>query len=178
MKKILCILLTAIFLASCSSDPVVSEPAAETDAIETPEIAEPQTEAPEIPEPEPEEEPEPVRPAVIAEPVTEEGYLTKAGTRVPEETVNKYPQLTNLPTLYLEFPSRAGLRSVEHGVYTEAAYTIVDGDHTNSYYDLPLQIKGRGNYSWSFAQKPYTLKLAEKADLVGMGDTAVCRFLL
>ena len=173
MKKFLCLLLTALFLASCSAqtpaEPAVTEPAVETEVTETPEIPEPQTAEPEITEPEPEEEPEPVRPTVIAEPVTEEGYLTKAGTRVPEETVNQYPQLTNLPTLYLELPSRAGLRTVEHGVYTDATYTIVDGDHTNSYYNLPLQIKGRGNYSWSFAQKPYTIKLGEKADLAGMG---------
>ncbi|MBR2433952.1 MAG: CotH kinase family protein, partial [Lentisphaeria bacterium] len=174
MKQILCLLLTALFLASCSAEtpaePAVPEiPAAETEAIET---AEPAPEETESPEAEPETEAlAPVKPAKVEEPVTEEGYLTKSGTRVSAETVEKYPQLTNLPTLYIELPSRtAGLRVVQHGVYSDATYTLVDGDHTNSYYDLPMQIKGRGNYSWSFAQKPYTLKLAEKADLAGMGE--------
>lgn len=173
MKKILCLLLTALFLASCSSEtPAEPVPTAEAETIESPETAEPVPEETEIPETEPETEaPAPVKPLKTEEPVTENGYLTKSGTRVDAETVEKYPQLTNLPTLYLEFPSRtAGLRLVQHGVYSDATYTLVDGDHTNSYYDLPLQIKGRGNYSWSFKQKPYTLKLAEKADLVGMGD--------
>lgn len=102
---------------------------------------------------------------------TEEGYLTKSGERVPDETVESYTQLTDLPTLYLTLPSRTGgLRVVRHGEYTDAVYTYIDGDTTNSYYELPLQIKGRGNYSWSFEQKPYTLKLGEKADLAGMGE--------
>ncbi|MBQ9997368.1 MAG: CotH kinase family protein, partial [Clostridia bacterium] len=175
MKRILCLILTALFLASCSAEePAVTETTtpetviAETEPAEVPETEEAEPE-PEVPAEE-EPEPEPVKPAVVLEPVTEEGYLTKAGTRVSAETVEKYPQLTNLPTLYIELPSRtAGLRVVEHGVYSDATYTLVDGDHTNSYYDLPMQIKGRGNYSWSFKQKPYTLKLAEKADLAGMG---------
>ncbi len=95
---------------------------------------------------------------------------TAAVTPVPEETIKKYRQLTNLPALYLEFPDGTGLEDVEHGVYTEALYTLVNGDPAESFYRLPLQIKGRGNYSWSFAQKPYTIKLDAKADLLGMGE--------
>ena len=107
---------------------------------------------------------------VISEPpVNEEGFLTKGGDRVSAETVEKYPQLTALPTLYLEFESPGGLSDVEHGVYSDATYTFVDGDPMSSYYNLPLKIKGRGNYSWSLMQKPYTLKLDKKADLAGMG---------
>ncbi len=172
MKKILCLLLTALFLASCSAETPAEPVHAEMAEILETAAPEPEEIEPPEPEPEPAEEPEPAKPAPEpAEPVNEDGYLTKSGTRVNAETVEKYPQLTNLPTLYLELPSRtAGLRLVQHGIYSDATYTLVDGDHTNSYYDLPLQIKGRGNYSWSFAQKPYTLKLTEKADLVGMGD--------
>ncbi len=154
MKRILCLILTAFLLFSSCSGQTSPEETAET-TIETMEIA---------------SEPETEIPKTFVEPVTDEGYLTKKGTRVDAETVEKYPQLTNLPTLYLEFESSAGLRLVQHGVYTDATYTLVDGDHTNSYYNLPLQIKGRGNYSWSFNQKPYSLKLEEKADLVGMGN--------
>ena len=81
-------------------------------------------------------------------------YVSGNYTRVDGATVQKYPRLTNLPTLYLDFPDGKNLSSVQHGVYTEATYTFVDEYVEHSYYNLPLQIKGRGNYSWSFAQKP------------------------
>lgn len=96
-------------------------------------------------------------------------YITGNYTRVDGATVQKYPRLTNLPTLYLDFPNGRSLSSVQHSVYTDATYTFVDEYVENSYYNLPLQIKGRGNYSWSFAQKPYSIKLGEKADFLGMG---------
>lgn len=174
MKQILCLLLTALLLFSCSSQTDNSSVTNDSPETTGPEETVPEANALEVEaeaEAEAETEPAPETEPVVEEPVNDEGYLTKNGTRVDAETVEKYPQLTNLPTLYLELESRtAGLRLVQHGVYSDAAYTFVDGDHTNSYYDLPLQIKGRGNYSWSFAQKPYTIKLGEKADLAGMGE--------
>ncbi len=169
MKRILCLIFTALFLFSCSVETTVSETAVSETEISEPETVE-TVKGDEPAEPEPETVPETEAAHEPEEPVTDEGCLTKNGTRVDAETVEKYPQLTNLPTLYLEFESRAGLRLVQHGVYSDAAYTLVDGDHTNSYYNLPLEIKGRGNYSWSFNQKPYTIKLGEKADLMGMGE--------
>lgn len=96
-------------------------------------------------------------------------YVTGNYTTIDGATVQKYPRLTNLPTLYLEFPNGQDLSSVRHRQYSPATYTFVDEYVENSYYNLPLQIKGRGNYSWSFAQKPYALKLGEKADFLGMG---------
>ncbi len=105
----------------------------------------------------------------IEEAAADGSYLTGNNVRVDGATVQKYPRLTNLPTLYLDFPNSQHLSSVQHGIYTDATYTFVDRYVEESYYNLPLQIKGRGNYSWSFAQKPYSLKLGEKADLMGMG---------
>lgn len=98
-----------------------------------------------------------------------ESYLTANYSLVDGATVQKYPRLTNLATLYLDFPNDRGLSAVQHGVYTDATYTFVDQYVEDSYYELPLQIKGRGNFSWTFAQKPYALKLGEKADFLGMG---------
>ncbi len=155
MKRILSLILTSLLLfSSCSGQSSPTEAAGGD--VETSETAPSGQEA--------------EAPGSAVDPVTDEGYLTKKGDRVDAATVEKYTQLTNLPTLYLEFESRAGLRLVQHGVYTNATYTLVDGEPANSYYNLPLQIKGRGNYSWSFNQKPYSLKLGEKADLIGMGD--------
>ena len=96
-------------------------------------------------------------------------YITGNYTSVSGETVQKYPRLTNLPTLYLDFPNNRDLADVRHGQYEPATYTFVDEYVEHSYYNLPLEIKGRGNYSWSFAQKPYSIKLGEKADFLGMG---------
>lgn len=36
---------------------------------------------------------------------------------------------------------------------------------------LPLQIKGRGNASWTYIKKPYRLKLDKKASLLGMNKS-------
>lgn len=103
-------------------------------------------------------------------PLTPDGkYLTGNFTTIDSETVEKYPRLTNLPTLYLEFPNGKSLSSVQKDVYSPATYTFVDEYVEDSYYHLPLEIKGRGNYSWGLSQKPYTLKLGEKADFLGMG---------
>ena len=96
-------------------------------------------------------------------------YVTGNFTTVSGETVQKYPRLTNLPTLYIDFPEGRDLSGVRHGQYEPATYTFVDEYVEYSYYNLPMQIKGRGNYSWSFDQKPYALKLDEKADWLGMG---------
>lgn len=96
-------------------------------------------------------------------------YISGNYTAVSGETIQKYPRLTNLATLYLDFPSDQGFDRIQHGVYTDATYTFVDQYVEDSYYELPLQIKGRGNYSWTMAQKPYSLKLGEKADFLGMG---------
>jgi len=103
--------------------------------------------------------------------VSEEGfYMSGSGAYVSPETVARYPRLTNLPTLYINIDSPDGLGSVSHGVYSQATYTFASDYVIDSYYEKNLQIKGRGNWSWSFDQKPYTLKLSEKADLCGMGE--------
>lgn len=105
----------------------------------------------------------------VSELTPDGNYVTGNYTSVSGETVQKYPRLTNLPTLYLDFPAGKDLSGVRHGVYEPATYTFVDEYVEHSYYNLPLEIKGRGNYSWSFAQKPYSIKLGEKADFLGMG---------
>lgn len=60
-------------------------------------------------------------------------------------------------------------------VYVDGTYYVdamgLDGYEPIGSADnpLPLQMKGRGNYTWKdFDKKPYRLKLAEKAPLLGM----------
>lgn len=83
------------------------------------------------------------------------------------EEAEKYPQFTNLPTLYIELDGKMKVGEIHRNTYTGATLTLVDGD--TGIYSQRMQIKGRGNYSWSFPQKPYNLKLDEDTNLLGMG---------
>lgn len=85
----------------------------------------------------------------------------------PEEA-EKYPKVTNLPTLYINLDGGINKNKITKEQYLPATYTLVVDDGVGI-YEQPLEIKGRGNYSWSFVQKPYTIKLAKRTDLLGMG---------
>ena len=76
-----------------------------------------------------------------------------------------------LPVLYIN--TTETVSSKEY--YVDGTYYLdamgVDGYESigSAEEPLPLQIKGRGNYTWKdFAKKPYRLKLGEKAKLLGM----------
>lgn len=80
-----------------------------------------------------------------------------------------------LPVLHISTKDGASITSKE--TYVDATYYLDPmgvGDFKafgSADAQLPLQIRGRGNYTWSgFDKKPYRLKLAEKADLVGLGS--------
>lgn len=84
-----------------------------------------------------------------------------------EEEKEKYPQLTNLPALYIELDGNKKVQSISHDSWLGATYTLVDGDF--GIVEQPFEIKGRGNYSWSMSKKPYAVKLTDAASLLGMG---------
>lgn len=145
MKQFICLLLSALMLTACtpaSSSSNTSDPS-DKSKVDT-EIIEQEIDV-------------------------NQSYVTGNYTRVDGQTIQEYPRLTNLPTLYITLDNNKQLWDIEHGVYSPATYTFVDQHIETSYYELPLQIKGRGNYSWSFAQKPYTIKFDKAADLLGMG---------
>ena len=79
----------------------------------------------------------------------------------------KYPQRTNIPTLYIDLDNGMKLNRIEHSVFTGATYTLVDGDY--GLVEQDMSIAGRGNYSWSMEKKTYALSFTEKADVLGMG---------
>lgn len=77
-----------------------------------------------------------------------------------------------LPVLHIETQNHATIDSKE--TYVQATYWL---DPLNTGAEaigsadapLPLQIKGRGNWTWNgFDKKPYRLKLDKKAPLLGM----------
>lgn len=171
MKKIICLLTALSFiLTAFSACNRVTLPDESEVSSEKEELFPPSEETQEETE-----ETDGVRYIPLAESkkeiVSEEGfYLSASNTFVDKETIKAYPQLTNLPTLYINLDNGASLSSVQHGSYTSATYSFVDDYVLDSYYEKTLQIKGRGNWSWSFEQKPYTLKLDSKANLAGMGE--------
>jgi spore coat protein CotH len=92
-------------------------------------------------------------------------FLTPKVRPPTAEEAEKYPQFTNLPTLYITIES--SLSKIQRGVYINGRYTLVD-ENGNGIYDELLMIKGRGNYQWGMPKKPYTLKLAKETSLLGM----------
>ena len=81
------------------------------------------------------------------------------------EEAEKYPQLTNLPTLYIELEI-IRWDQIQRSVYVPAVYTLVDGEE--GIFNEPLMIMGRGKFSWSLPKKPYTVRMARDIDLLGM----------
>ena len=75
---------------------------------------------------------------------------------------------SRLPVVYLNTDS--GLPVTDHDNYVPGMLRIQGNAEFAQQYDGPLEVKGRGNASWTnFAQKPYKLKLDKKTDLFGFG---------
>ena len=81
-----------------------------------------------------------------------------------------------LPVLYIQTENNQKIESKE--VYVNATYYL-DNKGLSGYESigsaaepLTMEIKGRGNYSWTgFDKKPYRIKLADKQQLLGMNKS-------
>lgn len=81
-----------------------------------------------------------------------------------------------LPVLYIQTENSAAITSKED--YINATYYL-DNMGLSDYQSigtktepLAMEIKGRGNYSWTgFDKKPYRIKLADKQQLLGMNKS-------
>ncbi|MBO5674112.1 MAG: CotH kinase family protein [Paludibacteraceae bacterium] len=81
-----------------------------------------------------------------------------------------------LPVLYIQTENNAPIVSKDD--YINATYYL-DNKELSDYLSigsksepLTMEIKGRGNYSWTgFDKKPYRIKLAEKQPLLGMNKS-------
>ena len=78
----------------------------------------------------------------------------------------KYPQETNLPALYITLAGGKSKSDIKHGSFSQATYTLVNNG--TGIVEQPIEIGGRGNFSWSFDQKTYNLKLGTAEPLLGM----------
>lgn len=84
-----------------------------------------------------------------------------------------YKTQTDMPVLYIR--TKDNVPVVSKDVYVKGYYYLdnrgIEGIKSIASEELPdtLQIKGRGNYTWSgFEKKPYRLKLNNKTALLGL----------
>lgn len=78
---------------------------------------------------------------------------------------------SELPVLYLDFDIDQVIAT--KSVYTEGSMYLKGNGRFGGgevAYDGAVEVKGRGNTSWSERKKPFKLKLDKKADLFGMGE--------
>jgi hypothetical protein len=73
---------------------------------------------------------------------------------------------TGLPVVYIETDGRQAVESKDD--YVNAIMRIREGGRT--LHENGLQIRGRGNATWTYPKKPYKLKLDGKAALLGMDE--------
>jgi hypothetical protein len=79
------------------------------------------------------------------------------------QTVN-YPQLTNLPTIYLE--TKGAFDFVDKELYVVANVAVSKAGAVSVY---PAQVRGRGNSTWQFMEKkPFRIKFDSKQNFLGM----------
>ena len=74
-------------------------------------------------------------------------------------------RITNLPTISIHTANAEDI--VEKEKYLKGIVTIIAEDGTTVFQDS-LEIKGRGNNSWTHPKKPYRMKLMKKAQLLGL----------
>lgn len=76
-----------------------------------------------------------------------------------------FPQITNLPTVSIHTVGSQDVTSKEY--YIKGTLSVIYGNGTNIYTDS-IEIKGRGNNSWTHPKKPYRLKLTNSTHLLGL----------
>lgn len=77
----------------------------------------------------------------------------------------KLPQLTNLPTVSIHTVNTQDITSKED--YVKGTISIVYDDGKKFFSDK-LDIRGRGNNSWTHPKKPYRIKLNNSTNLMGL----------
>jgi len=110
------------------------------------------------------------------------GAPSKAVSNIVSFTPTPSTVSHRLPVVRIN--TAGGISISSRTTYRDMTMTIDSGDPAHpaitspdvrSSYASPTfmgdQIKGRGNYSWSFPKKSYKIKLDSKADLLGMGKS-------
>lgn len=93
------------------------------------------------------------------------------GSETEEEIQFVMMQSANLPSLFITTQSGA-MESVDADkTFSEAgSYVLMDADGTLVYADDLTHITGRGNSTWNYPKKSYSIKLDDPVDMLGMGS--------
>ena len=75
--------------------------------------------------------------------------------------------ISGLPVVYINTKDNVAITSKDDW-YKKTSIKIIKEDGTIDYSDNSLQIKGRGNSTWTYPKKPYALKLNSKHEILGM----------
>lgn len=78
---------------------------------------------------------------------------------------SKLTQITNLPSVIIHTENAEDIVIKE--LYLKGIVSVISENGTKIYTDS-LEVRGRGNASWSFPKKPYRMKLKEKASLLDL----------
>ena len=78
----------------------------------------------------------------------------------------QWTRCTNLPAVYVNTEKNRPVNSKDYYVYCTLVY--VDEQDQVTTYDS-VQIRGRGNSTWSLPKKPYKIKFNEKQKFLGKG---------
>ena len=93
-------------------------------------------------------------------------YSMQPYGRMVRVHVDWLTDLAEVPTIYIN--TSDGLSITSKDYYKDAEITIDGHGIFPSMETTAVQIKGRGNSSWSWPKKPYRLKFAEKVKPLGM----------
>ena len=91
-------------------------------------------------------------------------------TKSSQESYSAYNHYSDLPTIHINTTNSAPINSKTN--YVTGTISVVSPVETEVMTDVPMQIRGRGNSTWSLPKKPYKIKLDSKANLLGMKATA------
>lgn len=86
-------------------------------------------------------------------------------TRVYTEELADY-ELTGLPVVYLD--TRTPVKSKD--IWTEGSVRIDGRESSASMEQVSCSVKGRGNTTWTWPKKPYTVRLEKKREVLGMPE--------
>ncbi len=87
----------------------------------------------------------------------------KGTTKTYEVTVKVF---TGIPIVWIETENREAITSKED--YVKGTVTISKTPPFTEGFEATMRIRGRGNATWSYAKKPYRIKLDSKSKILGM----------